>query len=85
MTKPPIKHNDIDQPITLKKCIEEALKTPELIEQYKRLTGARLSLGERNLIEMIDKATGFQQKEWFDFFNFVRDYVWIPLLFKKHE
>lgn len=69
--------------ITLETAIKECVAQPEFMHNYKRLTGARLNLGEGSSEDMIDKATGYQEKEWFDFFNFVRDYVWIPVLMNQ--
>ena len=68
--------------MTFEQCVKEAWNTPDLVEQYKRLTGARLG-GGLPIERMIDDASGFKEKEYTDFFNFVRDYIWIPVLLKK--
>ena len=65
--------------ISFEETLEECLKTPELLKEYRRLTGARL--GNGSTIEMmIDKSTGYHDKEWKDFFDFVRDYIWMPVV-----
>lgn len=68
--------------MTLEDAITEAVNNRELVREYKRLTGAQLG-GGAPIKRMIDKATGFADKEWFDFFNFVRDYIWMPVLMKQ--
>lgn len=68
--------------ITLETCIREALNTPEFIEQYNRLNGSRIGKPRAPIEQMIDKITGYEKDQMYKFFNFVRDYVWIPLLYQ---
>jgi len=72
-------------PITLEEAIVESLNTPELINQYQRLTGSRL-IGKAPIDLMVDRATGYDDtKEWFKFFDFVKNYIWIPVLLKAKK
>jgi hypothetical protein len=60
----------------------------EFMSNYRRLTGSKLGLDSRSGIERaIDEATGFDphEPEWGPFFEFVRDYVWLPVLWKIAE
>ena len=68
--------------ITLEQAIKEAVAQPELLAQYQRLRGVRL-VGKPPIIQMIDEATGYHEKQWFDFFSFVRDYIWWPVVMGK--
>lgn len=64
-------------------CVRETLDTPDLMAQYRRLTGSTLGLDRRSPIDkMVDRATGHDphSTEWTPFFGFVRDYVWRPVL-----
>ncbi len=65
--------------ISLEETIQKCLKNEELITQYKRLYGARLG-GGAPIERMIDKATNYEQEEWRRFFDFVKHYIWLPLL-----
>lgn len=66
---------------SLKLCIEEALKNREFIEQYDRLNNTNIGGRGREPIEqMIDKHTSKQKSDAYQFFDFVRDYVWLPSL-----
>lgn len=67
--------------LTFEKTVEECLKCPDFVKQYRRLRGARLGLGSP-LEKMIDEATGFSKHEWNEFFDFVRDYVFMPTLLR---
>lgn len=67
--------------MTFQTCVEECLKAPEFIQQYKRLTGASLGSG-KPIERMIDESTGLMEKEYFDLFNFIRDYIYLPVIAK---
>lgn len=69
-------------------CLMECAKTPDLVEQFNRLTGRQL--GEKLLRspidEMIDKATGYQEvlaaqqdDDLRAFVEFCYEYVWARL------
>lgn len=68
--------------ISLEQAITEAINTSELIQQYERLTGARLR-GGAPIEQMIDKSTGYDKEQWNRFFDFVRDYIWMPVIIKE--
>lgn len=69
--------------MTFEECAQEAMRCPELLKQYDRLNGTRLSAGSSAPIEtMIDEITGYKEKQWHDFLNFVRDYIWLPVVRK---
>lgn len=65
----------------LEEAIMECVGNKELMREYKRLTGARLG-GGPPIHRMIDTATGFADAEWYKFFDFVRDYIYMPVLLK---
>ncbi len=48
----------------------ECAGNQEFIKQYKRLTGARLG-GGPPVDRLIDQQSGYGNKEWFEFFDFV--------------
>jgi hypothetical protein len=67
--------------LTYQRCLEEAIRTPELIRNFDRLWGYNLS-GRGSPLELaIDKATGFQEAGIIEFMNFVWEYVFtrIPI------
>ena len=64
---------------SLKATINTCLGTPDFMKEYRRLTKARLGTGSGIEI-MIDKATGYDEKEAKDLFDFIRDYIWLPVL-----
>lgn len=65
--------------ITLEQCIKEACTNKELLEQFDRLAGTSLTKKKAPIEKMIDEHTGLMKDEWFRFFNFIRDYVWLRL------
>lgn len=68
---------------TFAECVTEAFGTPDLMHEYRRLTGSTLGLDERTPItRAIDDTTGHDpwHAEWSPFFEFVRDCVWLPLV-----
>jgi len=76
------------KPITLKMAIEESMNTPELIEQYERLKKVKLFPNRSPIAMMIDEATGYHglvEKDWKDFFDFVRDYIWLPVVLQNYK
>lgn len=70
--------------LSLEETIKECLANKELVIQYRRLTGARLGMGSP-IERIIDEKTGYDEKEFFDFFNFIKDYIWMPLITKENE
>lgn len=68
--------------ISFEETVKVCLNTPEFMENYKRLRG--VALGSGSPIErMVDEATGRMKKEMFDLCDFIRDYVWLPVVTKQ--
>lgn len=70
-----------------KHIIERCLNEPEFVEQFCRVYGcAQPKRRNHPLEEMVDKATGFRQHQWNEFFKqfipFVHRTVYMPLLCK---
>lgn len=61
-------------------CVKMVWETPELIEQYNRLTGSKIQAKRSPLEMMIDDASGYEKAEMFKFFDFVYKYVWLTFL-----
>jgi len=76
------------RPPTLRECIDACLGNQDFMREYRRLHGHALGLDTRNALDqMIDAATGYRspavsETEARQFFEFVRDYVWAPVLAK---
>lgn len=79
---------------TFEQAVRETYSNQEFMREYRRLKpGCKLGLSDtRKPIErMIDEACGRPapeaptNDEWFEFFNFVRDYVWMPVIAKLME
>jgi hypothetical protein len=63
-------------------AVMECWRTPELMAEYRRLSGSTLGLDSRSPIaKLIDEATGHDphEEEYAQFFAFVRECVWLPL------
>lgn len=76
--------------MTFERAVFACWDNAEFMRQYRRLTGAQIGLRPTRdpFSAMIDAATGvptIDPKEAADFFRFVRDYVWIPVLAKILE
>lgn len=63
------------------KCLMESAATPELIEAFDRLYGGKVGrIGNGPaIVQMIDKATGFQDEQLRSFAEFVHDSVYLRL------
>lgn len=61
---------------SLKTTIEECLKHPELLEQYRRLHPRKEYLTAK-------KRQQAFEKEAKEFFDFIRDYIWLPVYLKN--
>lgn len=68
-----------NQIVTLETTINLCLENKDFMQQYKRLTGAKLGSGSI-ISNMIDKATGFDKKEYIELFDFIKNYVYLPYL-----
>lgn len=64
---------------TLRAAIEVCLATPEFMAEYRRLTGHALGTGTP-LDREVDRVTGRLDTEAEQFFTFVRDHVWLPVV-----
>lgn len=60
-------------------CLDEAVATPELIEQFDRLKGTSLSGGRSPIEQMVDRATGKLAEDAAEFSAFVHDCVYLRL------
>ena len=73
---------------TFEECVWECWDNPDLMREYRRLTGHALGKDRRSTIErMIDSATGHEppaldEAEVRHFLNFVRDHIWQPLVWR---
>ena len=66
-------------------CLREAAATPELVEQFDRLSGTNLARRGSPLDLMIDDATGRTDAALIGFVEFVRVAVYEPLTATKEE
>lgn len=64
--------------ISLEKTIEECLKNPELLEQYERLNPRKIYLLKKKNIE-------YHEKYMHKYFDFIRDYIWKPIILSKYD
>jgi len=72
--------------ISFEETVRTCLDTPEFMENYRRLRKVSLGLQSRSPIEwMIDEATGREKKEMFDLCDFIRDYIWLPVVTKQTD
>lgn len=62
-----------------KRCLTEAIETPQLVEQFDRLYGANLRLNGTPLARAIDLATGRHDADMHAFIAFVHDVVYLRL------
>lgn len=72
--------------MTFEQVVLEVWGTPELMAEYRRLTGSTLGADTRPpIVRLIDDATGRDHWEanWQPFFEFVRDCVWLPLIARE--
>ncbi len=62
-------------------CMDEACRTPELIEAFDRLTGCKIgTLAQRAPIErLVDEVTGFRNDQMRQFVKFVHDSIYLRL------
>ena len=70
---------------SLEMAIKTCLSTPDFMKEYRRLSGHSLGRAAP-IIMMIDKATGKTDAEAKEFFEFVREHIWWPVVFNiLHE
>lgn len=73
---------------TFHECVWACWDNVAFMKEYRRLTGHKLNGTQRIVIEfMIDRETGYRpdpldDKEARQFFEFVRDHIWLPLVFQ---
>lgn len=73
-----------DKPVTFADCLAVCAQTPELVEQFNRLTGCQLGQSQNRtaLDIMIDDAAGYsgeRDEDMAAFIIFVWDCVWQKL------
>lgn len=69
--------------VTFQQAVHICFAQPELMVEYRRLTGSTLGLDDRpGIVRLVDEAAGHDpwEPQWEPFFRFVRDMVWLPLL-----
>lgn len=75
--------------ITFEQAALGCLENSEFMANYRKLRGSRVGLNTRSPIErMVDEACGappgdVSEQEWREFFEFVRDYVWHPVIVEQ--
>lgn len=81
MTAPP----DL-RPPSFRQCVETCWHNQTFMHEYRRLSGHALGLDKRTPLDrMIDQASGYvppplDDAEMHAFFEFVRDYIWMPVV-----
>lgn len=69
--------------LSFEDCVWACWNHPEFMAQYRRLTGSKIGLGPKSVLEaMIDevcRAPRLDPVEGRAFLRFVHDYVWTPL------
>lgn len=66
------------EPLTFRDCVLACYDNPELMSEYRRLTGSDFGAATP-LARAIDHATGHFDEQATRFFAFVYDVVWIRL------
>ena len=69
---------------SMNECIGATLDDADFMAEYRRLTGSRIGLDDRPpIVKMVDRVCGHvpapDEKEARAFYEFVRDYVWLPV------
>ena len=59
--------------------------TPELIKEYDRLNNTNISKKLSPIENLIDEKTGNRDTEIKEFFTFVREFIFLPLIKNKTE
>ena len=70
--------------ITFEETVETCLGNPEFMKEYRRLSKSNVG-ASHGIVALIDKATGYDKKEAFELFEFIRDYIWIPSQLKEGD
>jgi hypothetical protein len=65
--------------LTFIQCLDEALRTPELLAQFDRLHGTNLSMRGHPLEIEIDKSSGRLDKDFREFAEFVWKFVFLSM------
>jgi len=58
---------------------------PIILQEYDRLNGSSLSKQKTPIEILVDKETGFHQDEWYGFFDFVKNFIYIPTVLDMLE
>ncbi len=62
--------------MTLEETIKECLKHPELLQQFNRLHPIKIYATKKKNEQQFEKRA-------FEFFDFIRDYIWKPVVMDK--
>lgn len=60
-------------------CVNMCLNNREFLQQYDRLSNTCFA-SSSTFEAQIDKATGKLAKDYKELFDFIRDYVWVPVV-----
>jgi hypothetical protein len=74
-------------------CLIECCKNTELVNQFNRLQGTNISFQDKRvpIEKMIDETTGYDNpfknshEDMMKFFDFVFEYVWLPLVYENEN
>lgn len=67
--------------ISLEETIKECINNKEFMREYERLNKVNFSITSP-IIAAIDNATGYDKKRITDLFDFIKEYIWLPLMVK---
>lgn len=85
MTKPDIEDKSYLLDPAFELCLTEAIKCNGLLSEFDRLYGTNLRRRGAPLDLMVDDAVGKTKEDMGKFVDFVRDYVYVPMLNKFLE
>ncbi len=68
--------------ISLEETIKECIANKEFMREYERLNKVNFSITSP-IVAAIDKATGYDKKRIYDLFDFIKEYIWLPLMVKE--
>lgn len=64
---------------TFSTCVQMAWAEPALVREWERLSGKRITTTGRSPIDvLVDRACGLEDEAYRSFFEFVREFVWLP-------
>lgn len=73
--------------MNFEECVLECARYPGLIHEVDRLLGTLLGKKRNPIVQMIDKACGYNpdEKDLEMFVSFVYEFIWIPLVIRKQK